>query len=139
MSTSAARTRLLVAADEWPAGTLLVTTVDTETGERQLWDRTHGVPHGALWSGTNADPAVGARAVVVVDPQAHLFPLEPLHRELAAVDAGSTVMIMPDPAAIDDFGPDLSDGKAWQPAYRAGARQAEKATERLRVAHHEHG
>lgn len=87
---------------------------------------------GGLSSGTNADLAVGARTAVVVDPQAHLFPREPLHRELTAADAGNAVMISPDQAAVDDFGPDLSDRKVWQPAYRAGVRQAAATAERLR-------
>lgn len=41
-------------------------------------------------------------------------------------------MISPDQAAVDDFGPDLSDRKVWQPAYRAGVRQAAATAERLR-------
>ncbi|MDA3630506.1 patatin-like phospholipase family protein [Saccharopolyspora sp. WRP15-2] len=151
----------LVAARDWPPGTLLVTAVDAETGQRRVWDREDGVPllsavassmafpgasptitingrrymDGALWSSTNADLATGARTVVVIDPQAHLFPREPLHRELDVSGADSTVMINPDRAAIDDFGPDLNDRKAWQPAYRAGTRQAAEAVEQLRTAY----
>jgi NTE family protein len=47
--------------------------------------------------------------LVVVEPLAHLFPREPLERELAAAGAGTVVTINPDQAALDAFGPNMSD------------------------------
>jgi NTE family protein len=146
----------LITARRWPDRALLITVVNADTGEPEIWDRTSGVPlaaavasstampgiyppiainggryiDGGLRSGTNADLAAGAGVLVVVEPLAHLFPREPLSRELAAAGAGAVVTISPDPATLDAFGPDLHDRAAWQPAYRSGVRQA---AERLRA------
>lgn len=79
---------------------------------------------GALRSGTNADLAAGARTLVVVEPMAHLFPREALDQQLAAVGADTVVTIGPDPASVRAFGSDPGDLAAWEPAYRAGLRQA---------------
>ncbi|QMU70084.1 patatin-like phospholipase family protein [Streptacidiphilus sp. P02-A3a] len=140
----------LIGTDAWPRRRLLITAVDAGTGEPVVWDRDSGVPlahavaasgafpgavppvgidgrwylDGALRSGTNADLAAGARTVVVVEPMAHLFPREPLERELAAAGADTAVSIGPDPASVRAFGPDLNDLAAWEPAYRAGLGQA---------------
>jgi NTE family protein len=89
---------------------------------------------GGIVSGTNADVATGADVLVVVDPLAHLFPREPLEREIAATGAGTVVTINPDQAALDAFGPDLGDWAAWQPACQAGIRQAATTAERVRAA-----
>jgi NTE family protein len=140
----------LIGADAWPERRLLITAVDATTGEPVVWDRDSGVPlvhavaassafpgaappvaidgrrymDGALRSGTNADLAAGARTLVVVEPLAHLFPREPLNQQLAAVGADTVVTIGPDPASVRAFGSDLGDLAAWEPAYRAGLRQA---------------
>lgn len=160
-----ARMESLITAREWPGRRLLITTVDTATGQRQVWDRAAGVPlvpvvaastafpgtsppitvngrrymDGGLWSATNADLTAGARTLVVVEPLAHLFPGEPLRRELAAAASGtvaSVATISPDPAAVAAFGPDLHDRTAWQPAYQAGARQAAESAQQLRAGWH---
>ncbi|MDH6121418.1 NTE family protein [Kitasatospora sp. GAS204A] len=140
----------LIGADAWPERRLLITAVDATTGEPAVWDRASGVPlvhavaassafpgaappvaidgrrymDGALRSGTNADLAAGARTLVVVEPMAHLFPREALDQQLAAVGADSVVTIGPDPASVRAFGSDPGDLAAWEPAYRAGLRQA---------------
>jgi NTE family protein len=149
----------LMTAREWPDRELLITAVDIETGELKVWDRAGGAPlptavasscalpgvsppisingrqymDGGMWSGTNADVAIGADVLVVVEPLAHLFPREPLERELAATGAGTVIAINPDQAALEAFGPDLGNWAAWQPARQAGIRQAATTAERVRA------
>ncbi|MFI5642142.1 patatin-like phospholipase family protein [Streptomyces goshikiensis] len=155
-----ARMRALAGAGQWPERRLLITALDVETGEREVFDRASGAPlpcavaastafpgiyppitingrrymDGSLRSATNAGLAAGARTLVVIDPQAHLFPRELLYRELAAAEAHTVVTIEPDPESIRAFGPDLNDRTAWEPAYQAGLRQAADAAEQLRAA-----
>jgi NTE family protein len=93
---------------------------------------------GGIGSGTNADVVTGADVLVVVEPLAHLFPREPLERELAAAGAGTVVTINPDQAALDAFGTNMGDWAAWQPAHQAGLRQAATAAERVSAAWHRH-
>lgn len=148
----------LMTVRDWPATRLLVTSVDTATGEREVWDATRGVPllravgasiavpgifppvtiagrrytDGGVWSGTNADLAAGADVLLVVEPLAHLFPREPLRAELAAAAAARVVTLNPDEAAIAAFGADLMSGAAWQPAFREGLRQGTATSGELR-------
>ncbi|MER7505266.1 patatin-like phospholipase family protein [Nonomuraea pusilla] len=155
-----ARMRAMVGADRWPDRPLLIPAVDAETGEQEVFDRASGASlpsavaastafpgiyppitvngrrymDGSLRSATNAGLAAGARTLVVIDPQAHLFPRELLHQELAAAAAHTVVTVEPDPASTRAFGPDLNDRTAWEPAYQAGLRQAADAAERLRLA-----
>ncbi|MEV6581274.1 patatin-like phospholipase family protein [Streptomyces sp. NPDC051582] len=155
-----ARMRALAGADQWPDRKLLIAVLDAETGEQEVFDRTGGAPlpsavaastafpgiyppitingrrymDGSLRSATNAGLAAGARTLVVIDPQAHLFPRELLQEELAVAGADTVVTIEPDPASIRAFGSDLSDRTAWEPAYQAGVRQAADAAEQLRLA-----
>ncbi len=155
-----ARMRAMAGADQWPDRQLLITALDAETGEQEVFDRASGAPlpsavaastafpgiyppitingrrymDGSLRSATNAGLAAGARTLVVIDPQAHLFPRELLHQELALAGAHTVVTIEPDPASIRAFGSDLNDRTAWEPAYQAGLRQAADAEEQLRLA-----
>ncbi|GAA1337929.1 patatin-like phospholipase family protein [Actinocatenispora thailandica] len=155
-----ARMRAMAGADQWPDRQLLITALDAETGEQEVFDRASGAPlpcavaastafpgiyppitingrrymDGSLRSATNAGLAAGARTLVVIDPQAHLFPRELLHQELAAAGAPTVVTIEPDPESIRAFGSNLNDRTAWEPAYQAGLRQAADAAERLRLA-----
>jgi NTE family protein len=150
----------LITAHEWPDRELLITAVDVQTGERKVWDRAGEAPlrtavasscalpgvsppvtvngrrymDGGIGSGTNADVATGADVLVLVEPLAHLFPREPLQRELAAAGPGTVITINPDQAAVDAFGPDLGDWAAWQQAREAGIRQAAATAERVRAA-----
>jgi NTE family protein len=150
----------LITAREWPDRELLITAVDVETGELKVWDRAGDAPlptavasscalpgvsppisvngrrymDGGIVSGTNADVATGTDVLVLVEPLAHLFPREPLERELAATGAGTVITINPDQAALATFGPDLGDWAAWQPARQAGITQAATAAERVRAA-----
>ncbi|MCW2933484.1 MAG: hypothetical protein JWM19_4446 [Actinomycetia bacterium] len=150
----------LITAREWPDRELLITAADIETGELKVWDRAGGASlpaavasscampgvsppitingrqymDGGIVSGTNADVATGADVLVLVEPLAHLFPREPLERELASTGAGTVITINPDHAALHAFGPDLGDWAAWQPARQAGIRQAATTAERVRAA-----
>ncbi|MGW1640268.1 patatin-like phospholipase family protein [Streptomyces lavendulae] len=145
----------LIGTGDWPDRRLLVTAVDAGSGEPVVWDRTSGVPlvhavaassafpgveppvgiggrrymDGALRAGTNADLAAGARSLVVVEPLAHRFPREPRSPE---GPGRSVVTVAPDPDAVRAFGSDPYDRAAWEPAYRAGLRQAPATAERLR-------
>ncbi|WP_284681489.1 patatin-like phospholipase family protein [Sphaerisporangium fuscum] len=155
-----ARMRALAGADQWPDRQLLIPALDAETGEQEVFDGASGAPlpaavaastafpgiyppitingrrymDGSLRSATNAGLAAGARTLVVIDPQAHLFPRELLHQELEVAGARTVVTIDPDPESIRAFGSDLNDRTAWEPAYQAGLRQATDAAEQLRSA-----
>ncbi|MEV0199162.1 patatin-like phospholipase family protein [Nonomuraea sp. NPDC050691] len=148
-----ARMRALVGGDAWPDRPLLIPAVDAETGEAVIWDR-HGsasLPEavaagtafpatappitvggrrymdGALRAGINIDLAADASVVIAAEPMAHLFGTD----GVAAVE-GTVVRLVPDAEAIEAFGPDMTDRAAWEPAYRAGVRQAPDAAEALR-------
>lgn len=151
-----ARMAAMVGTGQWPDRKLLIPTMHAETGEPVVFDRSSGAPlpnavaastafpgiyppitingrrymDGSLRSATNAGLAAGARTLVVVDPQAHLFPRD-LHKELMAAGAHTAVTIEPDAASIRAFGPDLNDRTTWEPAYQAGLCQAAEAAERL--------
>ncbi|MGW7528356.1 patatin-like phospholipase family protein [Streptomyces sp. NPDC054783] len=153
------RMHALVGTDRWPDRALLITAVDARTGEPEVLDHTSGASlpsavaastafpaiyppvtingrrymDGGLRSATSADLAAGTHALVVIEPLAHLFPREPLTRELDQAGADSVVTISPDQAAIEVFGSDLHDRTAWQPAYRAGARQGAAVADQVRA------
>jgi NTE family protein len=138
---------------EWPERRLLITAVDTATGRFTVWDRGSGVPldraiasscavpcvappvtvdgsrymDGGVRSGTNADLARGASAIVVLDPMAHLTPRGPLAAELekaTGAGGGKVAVIEPDSAAAAVFGVDVLSATLWLPAYAAGRDQA---------------
>lgn len=141
---------LLPAREEWPQRRLLVTAVDTGTGELTVWQRDSGVPleravasscavpgvyppvtiggrrymDGGIRSGTNADLAAGACAVIVLDAVGHLTPRDALQAELAALGTASTFVITPDDAAAAVIGTNLLDAAVWAPALEAGLAQA---------------
>lgn len=149
----------LIGAEHWPERGLLITGVDAGTGEPVVWGRASGVPlaravaassafpgfaapvaidgrwyiDGALRSGTNADLAVGARTLVVLEPMAHTYPREALQRELAAVGARTVVTVGPDAASVRALG-NPADTTTWGPSYQAGLRQAADTAEQLREA-----
>jgi NTE family protein len=153
------RMAALIGSPDWSDRALLVTAVDTESGDLAVWHARSGVPllsavasstsvpgvfppitidgrrymDGGLRSGTNADLAAGARVLVVIEPLAHLFPREPLHREIDAVGADVVVTVSPDTSAVAAFGANPFEAAAWEPCYQAGARQAPEVAERLRA------
>jgi NTE family protein len=141
---------LLPAREQWPQRRLLVTAVDTGTGELTVWQRDSGVPleravasscavpgvyppvtiggrrymDGGIRSGTNADLAAGASAVIVLDAVGHLTPRDALQAELAALGTASTFVITPDEDAAAVIGTNLLDAAVWAPALEAGLAQA---------------
>lgn len=141
---------LLPAREEWPQRRLLVTAVDTGTGELTVWQRDSGVPlewavasscavpgvyppvtiggrrymDGGIRSVTNADLAAGASAVIVLDAVGHLTPRDALQAELAALGAASTFVITPDEDAAAVIGTNLLDAAVWAPVLEAGLAQA---------------
>ncbi|WP_027501259.1 patatin-like phospholipase family protein [Rhodococcus sp. UNC363MFTsu5.1] len=139
------RTATLITARDWPEQRLLITAVDTESGEPAVWDRhgdasllqavaaSYAVPglyppitingrrymDGAFRAGSDADLVADADTVVVLEPLGHLYP------------SGAPLSIAPDRAALDAFGPNLHDMSAWETAFEAGLRQAAPAADRI--------
>jgi NTE family protein len=150
---------LLPATDRWPPRRLVVTAVDTGSGEPVAWDGGSGVPlgravaascavpavyppvtiggrrymDGGVRSATNADLAAGASAVIVLDAIGHLTPREPLQEELAALGAISTLVIIPDESAAAVMGANLLDIAVAAPAFEAGLKQAMSYAEAARA------
>jgi NTE family protein len=149
-----ARARWMLGTEQWPGRPLLVPVVDAESGEPTIWDR-HGAASlaeavaastafpgtappitvggrryidGALRAGTNVDLAVGARVLILAEPAAHVF-------GASSVTAGeqAVIRLVPDAAAIEAFGPDITAYDVWEPAYQAGLRQAPDAAEAIRA------
>lgn len=143
------RMRDLVGTDEWPAGELLVTGVDAESGEPVVWDRSSGVPltaavaassaapglarpvpiggrsfmDGAFGGGSNAALAGDARTIVLVEPMS-----------LGTPATGAEVHIRPDAEALRAFGDDLGDMSRWGDCFQAGLRQSPEAATEIRGA-----
>ncbi len=150
---------LLPAIERWPQRRLLVTAVDTESGEPVAWHGGSGVPldravaascavpavyppvtiggrrymDGGVRSVTNADLASGASAVIVLDAVGHLTPRGPLQDELAALGAASTLVITPDDSAAAVMGMNLLDLAIAAPALEAGLKQAMSYAEQARA------
>ena len=137
---------------EWPrAPRLVVTAVDTATGDLAAWDAGAEVPlpaavaascalpgvfppvrvgdgwymDGGVRSVTNADLAAGADAVVVIAPTSGMFRASPAE-ELAGLAAPRSMLIAPDATARDAIGGNILDPGRRGPALAAGAAQAEK-------------
>jgi NTE family protein len=140
--------RHLTGDRDWPDARLLITAVDTHTGEPVIWTRESGVPlpaavasssaapgyaapitirgrrymDGGLGGGTNVHLAEGAGTLILVEPFGPMFPSRPIK-----VDLG----IRPDEAAQRAFGADLLDGSRWSDAYKAGLRQSAQVVDEL--------
>ncbi|MBF6170625.1 patatin-like phospholipase family protein [Nocardia blacklockiae] len=145
-----ARIAALIGRTDWPAGDLIVTSVDVATGELRAWTAageatvaqavaaSTAVPgvfppipigdghyiDGGMRSPVNADLAAGAEVVVIAEPLAHMFPRTRADAELGSA---ATISIVPDTQAIAAFGPDVFARAALVPAYEAGVRQAAEA------------
>jgi NTE family protein len=137
---------------DWPVKPrLVVTAVDTTTGEPVAWDASAGVSlpaavaascavpgvfppvqvggagyfmDGGVRSATNADLAAGAAAVVVVAPTVGAFRASP-RDELRALEPARTRLLTPDAAARTAIGPNILDVGRWAAALAAGQAQAE--------------
>jgi NTE family protein len=142
---------------EWPDRDLRITAVDTDGGAPAVFDRSAGVPlelavaascavpcvfppvtidgkrymDGGVRSGTNADLAAGAAALLVVAPVGGLIrPL--IDREIAAAGAARSLVIEPDEAALEAIGPNVLDPSRRAAAVEAGLRQGVALAEAAR-------
>ncbi|HET9895747.1 MAG TPA: patatin-like phospholipase family protein [Streptosporangiaceae bacterium] len=146
---------------DWPAGRLVVTAVETHSGEFTVFEATSGVSlidavgascavpgvwppvtingkrymDGGMRSATNADLAAGYERIVVIAPLRHGFGPIPSAasqvRKLAA-DGSKVTLITPDKAALAAIGRNVLDPVNRPAAAKAGFAQA--ATEAGAVA-----
>ncbi|MEV6931356.1 patatin-like phospholipase family protein [Dactylosporangium sp. NPDC051485] len=143
-----ARLRAQLPVAEWPDRDLRIAAVDTADGEPAIFDRAGGAPlplavaascavpcvfppvtigerrymDGGVRSGTNADLAAGAAAVIVVAPMgALLAPV--IRREIAATGAHRSLVVEPDEQAVEAIGPNVLDPSRRAAAVDAGLRQ----------------
>ncbi|GIF08310.1 patatin [Actinoplanes siamensis] len=141
----------LLPVHEWPAGDLRLVVVDTADGQDRVLDAASGAPlphavaascavpglmppvtiggrrymDGGVRLGAGADLAAGAERLVVIAPMAALD-RDRIVAEMAASGAGKTLLIEPDAAALEAFGPDVMDPVRRPAAVRAGLRQGEE-------------
>jgi NTE family protein len=153
----AAQRRAVVAArlgtHHWPAGNLLITAVDADTGEFATFDAGSGVDlvdavgascavpgvwppvtiNGRRWmdggmrSPANADLAAGYDRVVVVAPITRgLKPMPTVTDQVTelAQSCQAVAMLAPDAASVAAFGRNLLDPRTRAPSARAGYAQA---------------
>jgi NTE family protein len=144
---------------EWPARRLLITAVDTATGDPVVWDRDAGVPlvlavaascavpgvwppvtvdgrrymDGGVRSGTNADLAAGHGVVVILAPIVGNLLGGSLDEEIASLGPEAKVLVVsPNPAALEAIGPNPLDPSRRAPAVAAGLAQASSVAEAVR-------
>jgi NTE family protein len=153
----AAQRRAVVAArlgtHDWPAGNLLITAVDADTGEFTTFDSGSGVDlvdavgascavpgvwppvtiNGRRWmdggmrSPANADLAAGYDRVVVVAPIVRGFkPLPSVTDQVVelARSCQAVALLAPDAASVAAFGRNLLDPRSRAASARAGHAQA---------------
>jgi NTE family protein len=153
----AAQRRAVVAArlgtHDWPAGNLLITAVDADTGEFATFDSGSGVDlvdavgascavpgvwppvtiNGRRWmdggmrSPANADLAAGYDRVVVVAPITRgLKPMPTVTDQVTelARSCQAVALLAPDAASVAAFGRNLLDPRTRAPSARAGYGQA---------------
>jgi NTE family protein len=142
---------------DWPAGKLLITAVDADTGEFTSFDASSGVDlvdavgascavpgvwppvviNGRRWidggmrSVTNADLAAGYDRVVVVAPITRgLRTIAGVTEQVTELGRScqAVALVGPDAAATAAFGRNLLDPACRAPSARAGYAQAEAAT-----------
>jgi NTE family protein len=133
---------------QWPERPLLIPAVDAVTGETVVFNRESGVDlvdavaascavpgvwppvtigerrfiDGGVRSGTNADLAVGADRILVVEPAPADAPqpLGNLDDEIEALWPGEVYVIWADQASVDAFGTNPLSPATRGPAARAG-------------------
>lgn len=143
---------------DWPQADLRITAVDTADGRDVVFDAASGVPldlavaascavpavfppvtidgrrymDGGVRSGTNADLATGADQLVVIAPMSANVRAK-IHAEIAATGAGKTLLIEPDEAALEAFGPNVLDPARRADAVAAGLRQGGELPDAVRA------
>jgi NTE family protein len=156
----AAERRAVVAARlgtrDWPAGNLLITAVDVDTGELATFDSGSGVDlvdavgascavpgvwppvtingrrlmDGGMRSAANADLAAGYDRVVVVAPITRgLKPIPSVIDQVTelARSCQAVALLAPDAASVAAFGRNLLDPRTRAPSARVGYAQAAAA------------
>jgi NTE family protein len=143
---------------DWPERRLLITAVDTASGDLVAWDRDSGVPlvlavaascavpgvwppmtvnghrymDGGVRSTTNLDLAAGHEVVVVLAPIVGSL-AGSLEDEMTTLGpAAKAVAIAPDDAALEAIGPNPLDPLRRAPALAAGLAQAATFLDALR-------
>ncbi|TWG12497.1 NTE family protein [Actinoplanes teichomyceticus] len=153
-----ARMAPLLPVRDWPARDLRLVVVDTADGRDVVLDAASGVPllsavaascavpglmppvtidgrrymDGGVRLGAGADLAAGADRLVVVAPLAMLG-RERIVEEMAAAEAGRSLLIEPDEAALTEIGPDFMDPARRPAAVRAGLRQGAALADAVRA------
>jgi NTE family protein len=140
---------------EWPGRPLVVTAVDTATGDRKVFDGTSGVDlidavaassavpgvwppvtlggirymDGGTWSLCNIDLAAGYDRVLVLAPI-----VDPdVAREIVALGPSVRVgCVQPDTDSVAAFGADVLDPAIREPSARAGLAQGRAEADRIR-------
>ncbi|MFI1994800.1 patatin-like phospholipase family protein [Actinoplanes sp. NPDC020271] len=147
----------LLPTRDWPARDLRLVVVDTADGQEEVLTASSGAPllqavaascavpglmppvtigsrrfmDGGVRVGAGADLAAGASHVVVIAPMAWLS-RDRILAELAATGASHTLLIEPDEAALEAFGPNFMDPVRRPAAVQAGLRQAEELAPEVR-------
>jgi NTE family protein len=148
----------LLPVRQWPRRPLLLTGVDAVSGDFVVWSRESGVPlvravaascavpcvfppvtvggrryiDGGVRSGTNADVAGDADVIVVLAPLAGIRAYGAPSTELDALrDRAKVVLVAPDAAAIEAFGPHMMDPSRQLQAFTAGLAQGAAAADEV--------
>lgn len=147
-----------LSSHEWSENELLVTAVDAQTGEFNVFDRHSGVPlvsavaascavpgiwppvtvgdsrfiDGGVRSGTNADLAEGCDIVVIIAPFAGGFGPTVEVEAAALRERGAIVeVIAADDRSTEAFGTNVLDPATRGPSLREGRRQGAIEVERI--------
>jgi len=139
-------------SEEWPARSLVVTTVDARTGERVIFDRSSplslvdavaascAVPgiwppvtiggqqyiDGGIYSVTNTDLAEGHHRIIVLCPVAMGPGAPDAARGESTAPGDGPLTIVADAESLAAFGPNLLDPASRGAALDAGMRQADE-------------
>ncbi|MEU4560741.1 patatin-like phospholipase family protein [Actinoplanes sp. NPDC023936] len=157
-ATYLSRMEPLIPVRDWPDRDLRLVVVDAADGRDLVLDRASGatllqavsascaVPglmppvtigdarymDGGVRLGAGADLAAGADHLVVIAPMAALS-RDRIIAEMASTGAGKTLLIEPDEAAREAFGPNFMDPSRRAAAAEAGLRQGATLAEAVRA------
>lgn len=144
---------------EWPDRRLLITAVDTDTGELRIFDRDSGVDlvdavsascavpgiwptveidgrhytDGGVRSTSNVDLIAGSDPVLVLTPAPEIGPLGPTiaPEQIDAIGIGARTLVFADEAALTAFGSNPLDPGVRPEAARAGRAQGRRLAPEL--------
>ncbi|MEO5854010.1 MAG: patatin-like phospholipase family protein [Nocardioides sp.] len=152
--------RSRIASHAWPERELLVTTVDTDSGEFVTFDRHSGVDlvdavaascavpqvwpavtidgrhfmDGGMRSTANVDVARGADVVVVLAPLPQSFSkAASIGAQLRRIGPVQAAVITPDRQALVDIGSNVLDPEKRADAARTGLRQSRDVLDKVRA------